>query len=126
EALTIELDPGLHLVGAEWGQSSLSWQELTRDAPDLNRVLLEIPSGASDLRSPLRILAWCPSAERELRKLPQLSLPDSLWSEGTLRLELAEGIELLDLQSNDLLPSSSPATSPSMYRTWDFVKLRSQ
>lgn len=126
EALTIELDPGLHLVGAEWGQSSLSWQELTRDSPDLNRVLLEIPSGASDLRSPLRILAWCPNAERELRKLPQLSLPDSLWSEGTLRLELAEGIELLDLQSNDLLPSSSPATSPSMSRTWDFVKLRSQ
>lgn len=124
--LTVELDPSLKLVGAQWQGAAINWQEQAIGATGDPRVRIAIPD-AHDRQPLLRIEAWKTLPAGDLSRLPQASLPDLFWTEGTLEIDVAQELKLLDLQVTGLSPIAvSPPSQLKSPRSWQFTKLRPQ
>jgi hypothetical protein len=84
--VTVRLDPGLQLVSARSGDTSLSWSALPPTDGQGNRVVLALPEPIHDAEQVIRLTALGPSVLDRPWRLPRIHAEGLFWQEGTITL----------------------------------------
>jgi hypothetical protein len=78
------LDPGLQLIGAQYGETSLDWTLETEAANSSTRVTLRLPQPIQGVARPLRLEAVGSAVIDRTDPLPRLHPIGLAWQEGSL------------------------------------------
>ncbi|MBL8830557.1 MAG: hypothetical protein JNM18_26525, partial [Planctomycetaceae bacterium] len=78
------LDPGLQLIGAQYGETSLAWNLETDPANASTRVSLRLPQPIQGVARPLRLEAVGSAVIDKTDVLPRLHPVGLAWQEGSL------------------------------------------
>ncbi|MDO4575352.1 MAG: hypothetical protein Q4D98_09085 [Planctomycetia bacterium] len=115
KTLPVRVGQTLLLTAARFNGASVSWR---RDEANEDLLILEIPDLWKSRDNTLELTAMRKkgAAWKGSHPLPLLELPDVRWSTGTLRVEVMEPLELLDVSTTDaqILSSGRMAEASGM------------
>ena len=84
--VTLALDPGLRLVGAEYGDTPVRWTATPADGDPQARVTIALPDAIEGTGRVLRLRALAPLVLDRLAKLPRIHPQGLFWQEGRATL----------------------------------------